>query len=743
MKYASVIVNISHENLDKVYDYAIPKEWEAQAQIGAQVLIPFGKGNREIKGFILALSDQSQFDPEKVKSIREVITEGFQLEGHLIRLAVWIREQYGGTMNDALRTVLPVKRKVKEKQTKYLHLQVGRDRLSRFMEECERKHWNARLRLAQALMDCDPLEYTQARNTYQVTADAVKKLQELGIIRVSSQKTYRNPVAEHVCEVNPVVLTPVQQTIVNDICGHYAKGDYKPSLIYGVTGSGKTEVYMALMEYVLAQGKQAIFLIPEIALTYPMVERFYQRFEDRISVLHSKLSEGERSDQYQRAQNGEIDIMIGPRSAVFTPFKNLGMIVIDEEQEPGFQNEGQPKYHTREVAIARASMCDAAVVLGSATPSLESFYQAKKGAYYLYEMKERIGVSRLPSVQIVDMREEFKQRNRSIFSQPLSQGMEEALAQGRQILLFINRRGYAGFVSCRSCGYVAKCPHCDVSLTAHQNGSLHCHYCGYQQPAFKNCPSCGSPYIATFGIGTQKVEEYTKKEFPNAKVLRMDRDTTGRKGDYEKILAQFDSGQADILIGTQMIAKGHDFANVSLVGAVAADLSLHFNDYRSAERTFQLLSQAGGRAGRRESPGQLIVQTYQPEHYAMEMIGRQDYEGFYEQEIAYREVMQYPPAGHMLAILVTSLRLEKLERAVSLLHKTIKQQLQGQPTVLIGPTDATVNKIQDRYRKVLYLKDLQKERLIRIKDLLSGSIRESADFSQVNIYYDFDPMTGY
>ena len=741
MSYARVIVNISHENLDKFYEYEIPKEWEETIQVGSQVLIPFGAGNKLIKGFVLGITEGSQFDPAKIKPLKEVLQDGMVLESQFIQLAAWIRNRYGATMNDALRAVLPVKRKMKEKEVRYLHLQASMERMERFRAECERKKYKARLLLAETLMDCPEIEIGDAIKNYGVSREAIKAFEQMGILSISSERTYRNPVETRVCEERKVTLTESQKTIVEDIWKEYEDGVRNTYLIHGVTGSGKTEVYMELMERVVREGKQVIFLIPEIALTVTMVERFYQRFGDRISVLHSKLSDGERSDQYERAKNGEISIMIGPRSALFTPFSNIGLIILDEEHEPSFVNENQPKYHAREVAIYRAEMCGASVVLGSATPSLESYYAAKQGIYKLYELKERVGDSQLPNVTVIDLREELKARNRSIFSRYLSQRINECLEQKKQILLFINRRGYAGFISCRACGHVLKCPHCDVSLTEHNNGKLMCHYCGYEVVKPSVCPSCGSKYIGSFGVGTQKVEEMARKEFPNARILRMDGDTVSKKGEYEKILNQFNAGFADILIGTQMVAKGHDFENVSLVGAMAADLSLHMNDFRSAERTFQLLSQAGGRAGRRKKQGEFIIQTYDPKHYSIEMTKDADYQGFYEKEMAYRGLLNYPPLGHVLAIMVSSKYQERPDRTARLLALAVKDKF---PQIqLIGPVNATIYKLNDRYRKVMYLKSADLEQLIEGKNFLEEYIHFSEQFKYVTVSFDMDPMNGY
>lgn len=740
MKYAKIIVNISHENLDKTYEYAIPEEWETYAVIGSQVLIPFGAGNRQIKGFILGITSNPEFPPERIKSIIKVIMDGTVIEGHFIQLAAWIRTQYGSTMNDALRTVLPIKKTVKEQKEQYLHRIIDRERLFEYMEECERKHYRARYRLAAALEDQEVISYKEALEELNISRDVIRKFVDLGIISISSRRQYRNPIKEQMQIEKKIILTPKQQQISDEIWQEYQAGIQNTYLIRGVTGSGKTEVYFDIIERVVKDGKQVIFLIPEIALTVAMVERFHQRFGERVSVLHSKLSDGERFDQYERAKAGELDIMIGPRLALFTPFPELGLILLDEEHEPSYKSEAPPKYHAREVALQRAKMCNASVILGSATPSVESYYKAQCGEYKLFTLDERVGESRIPDISIVDLRKELKARNFSIFSRSLREKIQKRLERKEQILLFLNRRGYAGFISCRQCGFVLECPHCQVSLTEHNNGKMMCHYCGYETIKPSICPSCGSKYIASFGTGTQKVEEHARKEFPNARILRMDRDTTNRKGAYEEILKAFERQEADILIGTQMIGKGHDFNNVTLVGALAADLSLFANDYWASERTFQLLCQVAGRAGRRERHGEAVIQTYQPEHYSITAAKKQDYEEFYQQEITYRKMLQYPPLGHLLAILLVSLDEKQVEKASILLTEAAKEKM-GEK--VIGPANAYHYRLKDRYRKVIYLKESDLEALLEVKNYLEGFVDYSNYFQKVNVYFDRNPLTMY
>ncbi len=484
-------------------------------------------------------------------------------------------------------------------------------------------------------------------------------------------------------------------------------------------------------------------LIPEIALTYQTLLRFYKRFGDRVSVMNSTLSAGEKYDQIERAKAGEIDVIIGPRSALFTPFKNLGVIVMDEEHENSYKSESAPKYHARETAVEIASLCGASVVLGSATPSLEAYYRALKGEYKLYEMRERPGQSMLPAVHTTDLREELRQGNRSIFSRKLRELMEDRLSRGEQTILFLNRRGYAGFVSCRSCGHVMKCPHCDVSLSEHKNGMLVCHYCGYQERKPMKCPSCASPYLLGFKAGTEQVEEVIHREFPKARVLRMDADTTRKKESYERILAAFADHGADILVGTQMIVKGHDFPAVTLVGVLAADLSLNRNDYRAGERTFQLLTQAAGRAGRGDKPGEVVIQTYQPEHYSVVYAARQDYRGFYGEEIAYRALLGYPPVEHMLAVLIVSRVQEDGEMLGKEMTAIVKKEMGGDSALrVVGPAEASIGKLADFYRHTFYLRHGDYQVLVKAKDRLEAFCRERALKSQT-VQFDFDPMNTY
>lgn len=744
--YADIIVDITHEKLDKIFQYRIPKEMEGRLQTGMEVLIPFGRANRETKGYVIGFSEKCNYDPEKIKEITQISQNHIAIEAKLVALAAWMKEHYGGTMIQALKTVLPIKQQEKQKEQRSIRLLLDRreakERLSYFLS----KNQTARARVVAALLDRPILPYEYVTRQLKVTAAVLRAMEEQGILQIEAEVVYRNPVTAKRTKQQSFCYTEAQQAAIHIFCEEYRRGKRGTYLVYGVTGSGKTEVYMEMIEHVIAEGKQAIVLIPEIALTYQTVMRFYQRFGDRVSIINSRLSKGERYDQMIRAKRGEINVMIGPRSALFTPFERLGLIIIDEEHEGTYKSEQTPRYHARETAIARAAMEGASVVLGSATPSMEAFYKAVTGEFRLLRLPERAKQRAMAHVTVADMRKELEKGNRSIFSDALRSLMEDRLKKKEQIMLFLNRRGYAGFISCRSCGHVVKCPHCDVSLSSHRNGKLVCHYCGYEQPMVTSCPECGSSHVGGFRAGTQQIEELLLREFPQAKVLRMDMDTTKQKDGHEKILAAFSSGEADILVGTQMIVKGHDFGNVTLVGVLAADLSLYADDYRAGERTFQLLTQAAGRAGRGEKAGEVVIQTYSPEHYSIVAAAKQDYEQFFQEEMAYRALMGYPPASQLMAVLVSCKEEELLETACHYLKAYAetcckKCERAGTSVQLIGPASPYVGKVRDTYRRVIYLKSEQEAVLVFLKDQLEQYIEINSGFQNLWIQFDLNPMS--
>ena len=738
MIYADVIVDISHEKLDRSFQYRVPEEMEAEIQVGMVVSIPFGNGNRERKGYVIGLSEKPAFDLSKMKELHGICSSEETTEERLIALAAWMKNRYGSTMVQALKTVLPVREKVKAKEKRYVILNIDETKAAGLAEELEKGRCRARARLLRALLREPKLDYTRAAKELGMTSSVLKPLIDQGIVQVTQDEVYRMAIdGSNIPREQISVLTPDQKNALSQIEREWEKESPRPVLIHGVTGSGKTQVYMKLIQQVVDEGKQAIVLIPEIALTYQTVRRFYGWFGDKVSVLNSRLSAGERYDQFKRAKRGEIQIIVGPRSALFTPFSRLGLIIIDEEHEQTYKSENSPRYHARETAEYRAHMENAYLVMGSATPSLEAYTKCRNGEYCLVKLTSRFEDRPLPEVSVVDLREELKSGNRSILSRSLKNAVERRLERGEQSVLFLNRRGYAGFVSCRSCGEALKCPHCDVALTEHNNGRLVCHYCGYEQPRVEKCPVCGSPYIGGFKAGTQQIEQVLHRTFPKARVLRMDYDTTRSKGSYERILSAFAAHEADILVGTQMIVKGHDFPDVTLVGAVAADLSLNEADYRCAERTFQLLTQAVGRSGRGSKSGEAIIQSYHPEHYSIQAAAKQDYEAFYQEEMAYRTLMDYPPSAHMLSVLASGEDAELLEQGMDYLARFVSRISEKYKVHVIGPAYASVGKVNDIYHKVLYLKYADEQVLQDIKNKTEKYIEVNSGVRKLYIQFDF------
>lgn len=735
--YADIIVDITHEKLDRTFQYRIPEALEDKIFPGSQVKIPFGNGNRLVTGYVLSVSGEAKFEESRMKEIRELSEDAVTVEARLITLAAWMKHTYGSTMIQALKTVLPVKSKSKAREKRRIVLMQTPDAARETLEELGRKKYKAKARLVERLLEEQSLDYTEAAKKLKVTAATVKSLEEQGVIKVTQSTRSQSPGSGTKEPGVRFQLSDSQEQAAEGIFREWKEKD-RPCLLQGVTGSGKTMVYVKLIEKVLQEGRQAIVLIPEIALTYQNVERFRGYFGDRIAVLNSKMTPAQRYEQMELASEGQVSIMLGPRSALFTPFPNLGLIIIDEEHESSYKSEVTPRYHARETAIERARLEQAHVVLGSATPSVDAYYRCRTGEFALFVLEGRYGSSRLPDVCIVDMREELKKGNRSILSTVLAERMSACLERKEQAMLFLNRRGYAGFISCRSCGYVVKCPHCDVSLTEHNDGTMVCHYCGYRVRQQNRCPSCGSPYIGGFRAGTQQIEQIVQKTFPGVRTLRMDADTTRNRESYGKILSAFADREADVLIGTQMIVKGHDFPDVTLVGVLAADLSLNAADYRAGERTFQILTQAVGRAGRKEKKGTAVIQTYQPEHYSIRAAAAQDYPAFFDEEIGYRELMDYPPAYRMMAIHASCPEEERLEQAMEYIRRFLLR-FHVEPRVqLIGPARESVAKISDLYRFVLYVKASSPEVLFSLRERLERYIEINSGFSNIYIQFDFN-----
>lgn len=670
--YADVILGITNESVDRPFTYAVPEALRALMVPGTAVKVPFGRGKQLKTAYVIALRETA---PEGIQSFREigaVAEKELSAERTLLSLAVWMHQHYGCMLNQALKTVLPVKRKVRIRG--------------------------------------------KAEAAEVVTGNAAERAMPAEL---------------------PFAPTEEQQQVLQRFRSSLSAGRAENYLLFGITGSGKTEVYAEMIREVLREGKAVILLLPEISLTFQTVRRLRKIFGSRIALLHSRLSAGERYEQFRRAASGEADIMVGPRSAVFAPFERLGLIIVDEEHDSAYKNDTVPRYETRDVAEKRAQLSGASVVFGSATPSAAAWKKAQRGAYTLLTLSRRaVPGARPAAVHVVDLRQELREGNRSVFSRRLQEMIADRLAKKEQTILFMNRRGYSNFVSCRSCGNAIRCPHCDVTLTLHDGSRLLCHYCGYAQSLPEHCPDCGSPYIAGFGTGTQKLEAMTGKMFPAARVLRMDADAASGKNAGKNILAAFSAGEADILIGTQMVVKGHDFPRVTLVGIMAADTELYVSSYASAERTFQLLTQAAGRAGRGSRAGAVVIQTYRPDHYAVRAAAAQDYPRFIQEELAYRQTGGYPPALHILTVQLASKNELLLNRAAECLAAQYSAEARQEGAALIGPANASVYKVHDYFRKLIYLKHSSYDILLRIKNRTEPSFR-AAFPAGISVLYDF------
>jgi primosomal protein N' (replication factor Y) len=735
MLFADVIIDISHEKLDRTFQYIIPARLVGSLQVGMMVYVPFGRGNSRREAYVVNITDQNTFELDRMKELDDIAGGRLKAEERLIALAAWIHANYGSTMNQALKTVLPVKDQVRGLVKKSVSLNVDRGQAAGLIEVAEAKRHVAQARLLRALLDDGTVDYGLLVSKLGIAPSTFKSLENKGVITIEQKTQYRTPISGTYDRSDRPVLNERQQYAVDVFCSDYDNGVRGTYYVHGVTGSGKTEVYMNMIECVLAKGRQVIMLIPEIALTYQTVSRFYRRFGDGVSILNSRMSKGERYDQFLRAKNGETQIMIGPRSALFTPFSDIGLIIMDEEHEGAYKSETSPRYHARETAIHIAEGFGASVVLGSATPSVTAYSKCMSGEYRLLELPSRVKDVAMPLIHTVDLRQELISGNRSMFSIKLQELIRDRLQKHEQVMLFLNKRGYAGFVSCRSCGHVMKCPHCDVSLTEHRDSKrLVCHYCGYSTSMVNRCPSCGSPFISGFRAGTQQVEEMVGRMFPKARVLRMDMDTTSGKDGHARILEAFSNREADILVGTQMIVKGHDFPNVTLVGVLAADMSLHAGNYMASERTFQLLVQAAGRAGRGETPGEVVIQTYSPDHYVIQAAASQDYREFYQQEIQYRTLLNYPPVCNMLLVRLSSRDEAALGDAVGALPA-----FPGSSQV-IGPANANPYRLDDTYNKTLYVKSADYGVLVAYAQEVDALSKGDERFRRVVVQFDFNPL---
>ena len=713
--FAEVIVDIAHTAVDRRFTYRIPED--LPVSVGHHVLVPFGLGNHTKEGFVVALKESADY-PE-IKDIAKIIERYPVLLPDQIALAEWMKDAYHCLFVDALRLMIPAQMRgmrIREKKVRTVAIAPGVDPEA-VSESLNRSPAQKRVFELVARIDAEA-SVPDINAFYPGSTPAIAALLKKGYLVEQSETVFRRPGTLRM-HTPAYTLTEAQSKAANAIRDATARGSGEVLLLYGVTGSGKTEVYLKAIEDCLALGRQAIVLVPEISLTPQTVGRFTDRFGDRIAVLHSRLSAGERFDEWRRIRLGLSDIVIGARSAVFAPVERLGLIIIDEEHESSYQSESQPRYLAGEIAARRVKQANGALVLGSATPSLLSYSRALSGKYTLLELKDRVAGRPLPTVEIVNMRDELLLGNNSIFSDKLAERLSECLALGQQAMLFINRRGYATFVSCRSCGFVLKCDNCDISMTYHKTESrTRCHYCGAVKPLPKECPNCKKPFIKQFGIGTEQVEEAVRKLFPAVKTLRMDTDTMREKGSYEKLLSAFHRREAQVLIGTQMIAKGHDFPNVTLVGVVAADTTLNLPDYRAPERTFQLLTQVAGRAGRDNLPGRVVLQTYEPNHPIIRFAKAQDYPAFYHYEIQERRKLLYPPFSLFIRVVFADRSEGTAEHACLDYAKELETSLRKvlgeegrQDLLLLVAAEAPIARISGYTRYQILIKLLRTKRL--------------------------------
>ena len=728
--YAEIILNSEALEIDRPFTYKIPVELEEKVQVGQIVKVPFGMGNKTSEGFVLSIKEENEVNISfRVKKVSSIVTAQPIINEDDINLINFLREKYLCKYIDAFRLLIPVgiMKGAKSKSKKVIVFKS--DDLS-----CIQKP-EGYIDIINFLRE-NSGKYTKSEliNVNSISQYKLNKLIEKGLLVVEEETVFRYNNRTYNIDYEKE-LTFEQKYVLDE----YNNSDNNLFLLKGVTGSGKTEVYMRMVEEVLEKNQSAIVLVPEISLTPQMIERFKGRFGRNVALFHSKLSDGERFDEWFRVKEGKAKLVVGARSAIFLPVKNLGLIIIDEEHENTYKSDQNPKYQTKEVAEFLSEQKGCRVVLGSATPTIETYYRALTGDLKLLELNARVDGKAMPPKKIVDMRNELRSGNISLFSRELFRDMQEKLSKGEQIILFLNRRGFSTFVSCRSCGYVFKCEECDISMTYHRSGLLVCHYCGKTKRAPQKCPKCDSKYVKFFGAGTERVEEEVKKYFKDARVLRMDVDTTRGKDSYEKIYNTFKEGKADILIGTQMISKGLDFKNVTLVGILAADMSINIPDYRAAERTFQIITQVAGRAGRGENQGKVVIQTYTPEHYSLEYAVNYDYEGFYEKEFTVRALMKYPPFGKILLINGISKKEELLKNFMHKIFNMIKPLAEKEVEVdILGPIPCLVAKVKENYRWQIVIKgEFESEFAKKIKELLYDENKNV--YNDIRISMDINP----
>ena len=734
-------------HIDRPFDYSC----QGNLEKGSIVRVPFGRSTR--LGVVTKIKENAEVkDGVTVKPILSTVANTFTLNEEMLGLCFFLKEYTLCTFGEAVRTVLPpgaLSDNLNIRYRKTARLLLSKEAAVTLLSSTGKSgiRSEGQRAIVRYLLDIGSADFDLLKQLPSVTSAHISALRDKGIIEVSEDEDIRNPYADYarMRDTSEIVLSRAQSAAYATISSLYEDPKAKAGLLYGITGSGKTKVVMKAIDRTIADGKSVIMLVPEISLTPQTVSIFCSRYGERVAVMHSSLSQGERLDAWRRIKRGDVDLVIGTRSAIFAPLENIGLIVIDEEHEHTYKSESDPKYHAKDVASYRCGKHNALLVLASATPSIESFYKAKSGAYTLIPLRERYGGAKLPKAVIVDMREELRLGNPSPISQRLYNMLTDVKENENQAILFLNRRGYSSHISCKECGEVLECPRCSVSLTHHTSGGvgrLICHTCGYRTPTPRACPSCSAEALSFLGFGTQKLESEMSKYLPEMTVMRMDADTTGGKLAYDRMLDDFRQGRADILLGTQMVAKGHDFPRVTLVGVALADTSLHVSDFRAAERTFSLLTQVIGRAGRAADEGVAVIQTFQPTNETIRLACRQDYDSFYEGEIALRRELSYPPFCDMVQLLLTADDESELARASEALAALVKSKLEGEysglPFVVYGPFEAQIYKINEKYRMRMMIKCKLNT---RTRGMFSEILSQFAEQRRVLLSIDLNPLT--
>ena len=735
---AEVIIDSKAKKLNRKFDYKIPENLEDIIEVGSRVLVPFANFKKLEEGYVIKIKDKTEFEVKEIAGLEENLSED------RMELARWMARKYFCNVSECIKLMLTPgtrnknkDKRITDKKLNFVYLNIEKKQI-----DLQQLRGEKQKKAIEFIMKNEGFTIPEIMEFADVSRETINSLEKKGYIKIEEEKVERNPlVHKKVNETKKLELTAEQQMAYNEIETSINENRYEQFLLYGVTGSGKTEVYMQLIEKVIEQDKSAILLVPEISLTPQMIDRFIGRFgKEALAVLHSKLSIGERHDEWERIKQGKAKIVIGARSAIFAPLDNLGIIIIDEEHDSSYKSEASPRYDAKEIANKIAKKQNIPVVLGSATPDINTFYKTEQGKITLLKLSQRANNSNLPEVKVVDLKLELATGNKSMLSQDLYILMQENLKNKRQTILFLNRRGYSTFIMCRECGYTVKCPNCNISLTYHSfENKLKCHYCGYEEKVVKTCPECKSDKIRYFGTGTQKLEQEINKIFPTASTIRMDVDTVNKKNSHEEILNKFKNENIDILIGTQMVVKGHHFPNVTLVGVIAADGSLNIDDYRANERTFQILTQVAGRAGRENLPGNVIVQTYNPEHFAIEFAKEQNYDVFYNTEIGLRKQLNYPPFCDIIVVGFTGEDENEIKKVGTYMQQILKSNLEKYDINVFMPMPAPIDKIQNKYRWRIIAKGIVNNDVNIIINKCLKNVYDMNNIKKTKIMVDINP----